>query len=523
MFVLILLLAAGMLNLIIYAIAKKKWALLFIPLGLMLVSAFFLSLTMPSPVEVQYDAATNVDIASVPADSLEHDGGPDSPARTVEYNTNTNIKVTRHQPAETHPQPMHSLGMVTLMGLLILGGLIIFAIKQKKWSVILIPLGVAGVLVIGILLLRNADVPAPSGIATQTATQGTSVTAVAPGKPLPPVWSPGIEKDFQADVYCSKTAALRVIASRLDNMVGQMVLNGKPIPAELALITYKDKVPKELLDEATAIFQETLPNTKCFSVPNVTASLDSELLEDGKWNKYDNWISLDLIESQYSPSSYYRNGRLIDKGYLIAEDFTRGSVKASIHLKDQSVSVSPSFVTKPWLENFSAFQSSTPQRQFAIAYSQTSCNSSEWAGKQAISQAQQTVHKMIGNIYRSMPQSQRGRGGFSITNADLYNHGIIVDNFSQMFSGSRPIHRHALLLDVSPDRIQPLAQKKIRGYNQARQTWAYHIFSAIGIALAICVIYLILNAATKGYYSAVLRILTILGIILVVVLFLSIA
>ena len=69
----------------------------------------------------------------------------------------------------------------------------------------------------------------------------------------------------------------------------------------------------------------------------------------------------------------------------------------------------------------------------------------------------------------------------------------------------------------------PLAQKKIRGYNMERQSWAYHVMSAIGVAIVICVIYLILNAATKGYYTVVLRILTITGIIVAVIILLGIA
>ncbi|MBW8016887.1 MAG: hypothetical protein FVQ82_11925 [Planctomycetes bacterium] len=512
----ILLLAAGMLTLIIYAIANKKWALLFIPFGLVVVSAGFWYTMMPSSVEVQYDRTTDVHLASAPADPYEHDGNSDRPARAVEYNTDSNIKVTRtfdtSRQVHSSEYAKPSLLIVTLLALIGLVVLIIIAITRKKWAVLLIPLGVAGLALLGIFFVHFADVPAPSDQVTETAT--TLLPADnARDKPLPAVWSPGIEKDFQADVYFSRSAALRGIAARADKKVREMALNGHAIPKKLALLTYKDQFADGLIEEAVGIFQNVLPDTECYAV---AAGKES-------FTQNDSWVSMELTESPGHVSNIRVNGRRVNT-YLNDSDFSNGNFKAAIHLKKSSSSFSVRFTEKPWLDNFSAFQNTCPQRQLAIAYSQTACNSFDWAVRQATRQAQQIVNRMILDIHRSMPKSGRSRAGFSLSRQELYQHGIVVDNFQQSFTGSAaPIYRHALLLDVSPDRIMPLAKNKIRRYNIERQSWTYHILSAIGIALVICVIYLILNAATRGYYTAVLRILTIVGIIVVVVVLLKLA
>ena len=533
----LVLLIVGFLSLIVYAIVRKKWALLFIPLGLVMLCTVFLGLysfAVPTIAEykdnypystVEYPANNTSNVRQYGVEvSRSNDSGKN--VRTIHVNSkngnsvlvskqngnstvhvnssNGSVEVTRNQSNASHGQIRYKTGMISivlLIGLLALVVLVVIAIICKKWALLFIPLGVGALAFIGLFTLKVEHVSPPSESQTAVADHPRMIEDV-PDKPLPAVWSPGMEKEFKSSTYYSKTAALSSIADRVDEMVRQMVLNGQVIPEEMALFALKDKPNQEMIDKAIEIFREVMPETKFIEVPAGKQT----------FTKDDNWISFDLSESLASMDNHYV------KGHFNKADFLQGNIKASIHLKGRTVSMSPHFVTKPWLENFSAFQSSTPQRQFAIAYSQTSCNSLEWAVKQATSQAQQIVNRMILDIHRSMPKPRRGRGGFSLSREDLFSSGIIVDNFNQHFSSNVGIYRHAFLLDISPDRIMPLAEKKIRGYNAARQSWAYHIMSAIGIALVICVIYLILNAATKGYYTVVLRILTVIGIIAVVLL-----
>ena len=548
----LVLLIGGFLSLIVFAIVRKKWALLFIPLGVFAVLAvaafigyFYL---MPTVAEYEYNypysdvgqASNNtagvseysVNVAR-PIDAGGYgravqvnasdagaviDSASGNSVQGAEYNRNTSVKVTRHQPFGSVGHSATNLWMFTMLAVITFVVLFVIAIVQKKWAVLLVPLGVGVVAVLGLFGVRSGHMSGQPRTIAEVNPAYQVAQPAAGDKPLPDVWSAGIEKEFTADVYYSKTTAFRGVARYLERMFAHDTRYSKPVPEKFALLTYKDEFSKELIDEAISIFKYTMPDTELYHVSAGTASKDSELFNEHK----DNWISLRLNESPGHPVNIRLNGASVNS-YPKLEDFKSGTIKVHINLNYSQGNYSFKYTEKPWLENFSAFQNSIPQRQFSIAYSQTSCNSSDWAVRQAVSQAQQVVNKMILDIHRSMPKSRRSRAGFSLSRDDLYSHGIVIDNISQSFRGNTGFNRHALLLDISPDRIMPLAEKKINEYNSARRSWAYHIFSAIGIVIVICVIYLILNAATRGYYTVVLRILTAVGIIAAVLLLMSVA
>ncbi|MCD6392092.1 MAG: hypothetical protein J7M40_01155, partial [Planctomycetes bacterium] len=102
-----------------------------------------------------------------------------------------------------------------------------------------------------------------------------------------------------------------------------------------------------------------------------------------------------------------------------------------------------------------------------------------------------------------------------ITENDLSSGKIIVDTFSQRFSGlAGPIWREAILLDTSQSKLIKLVQQKITASRTKRLTWAKMAGTLIGMFALICVVYLFLNAATRGYYAWSLRIvlMAVLGI-----------
>ena len=68
------------------------------------------------------------------------------------------------------------------------------------------------------------------------------------------------------------------------------------------------------------------------------------------------------------------------------------------------------------------------------------------------------------------------------------------------------IWRHAVLLDVSPQRLQSLISAKTEVVRIQQDTWLRLFVSLGGMILLVCVVYAIANAATKGYYSTVLAV-----------------
>lgn len=381
-----------------------------------------------------------------------------------------------------------------IMASLVIGlpALIIFAIVRKKWALLFIPLGLVFLVFLGIFSLKVTNVSAPAQQITQIG-NSQPYDNTYPDKPLPAVWSPGMEKDFQADVYYSKVSALRGIAVRLDKIVREKALNGEVLPPKISLVTYKDQFANGLLDEAVVIFQDMLPGTECSTVSAGTESFTYE----------DIWISFELAESSGQPQD-------------------NGTIKAAIHVKSTSTTASVTFTEKPWLENLAAYSNSMRLYQFATVHSQIPASTHDAARTQAETQALQLIKQKVLDYNHATPQSIRGKLIHPIAMEDLYAYGIIFDDFTQSLnSNNSNIWRHAILLNVTQDRIQALSLNMLRLNRAARQSWAYHIFSALGIAVVICLIYLILNAATRGYYTAVLRILTIAGIIATIILILN--
>ena len=112
----------------------------------------------------------------------------------------------------------------------------------------------------------------------------------------------------------------------------------------------------------------------------------------------------------------------------------------------------------------------------------------------------------------------------AITENDLSSGGFIADVFLQRFSGlAGPIWREAILIDTSQNKLNQLAEQKIASSRTKRLSWAKRGGTLIGMFALICVVYLFLNAATRGYYAWSLRIvlMAVLGIGVFLLLILS--
>jgi hypothetical protein len=82
------------------------------------------------------------------------------------------------------------------------------------------------------------------------------------------------------------------------------------------------------------------------------------------------------------------------------------------------------------------------------------------------------------------------------------------------------IWRQALLVDTSAEKLKNLARQKAI-IAQARKTgFAKMFFSILGLIVLITVVYVFLNAATKGYYAWSLRIAGVVFALVVIILLL---
>ena len=63
---------------------------------------------------------------------------------------------------------------------------------------------------------------------------------------------------------------------------------------------------------------------------------------------------------------------------------------------------------------------------------------------------------------------------------------------------------------MSKENIDELAGKYADTIREKRESWLRIVLSALGMLALVCVVYVFLNSATKGYYRAALRVAAVL-------------
>ena len=159
---------------------------------------------------------------------------------------------------------------------------------------------------------------------------------------------------------------------------------------------------------------------------------------------------------------------------------------------------------KLWVADFAEFVNLNPRGHWLVGRSQKPCVSEQAAAEQAMADACSQVQRRLAE----MPRQFRRRGRLrAVTQGELREGGFIVDRFSQGLEGtSGKIWRQAVLLDVTPKKLGRLAERQWGLWRADRAGWLRRIGSIAAILALVCVVYLFLNLATKGYYTWSLRV-----------------
>lgn len=178
-----------------------------------------------------------------------------------------------------------------------------------------------------------------------------------------------------------------------------------------------------------------------------------------------------------------------------------GKLEATVETGKGKYYKGVSFDYRQWLWDRPAFLSDTPGKQWVTAVSNETAMDAFQARQEAMNQAASKVFNMLQGSGQFL-----GRN-FILKQEDLERYGFVADEYSQELKGmAGPIWRHAVLLDVSPQRMQSLVSAKTKVVCAQRNTWMRLMVSLGGMILLVCVVYFIANAATKGYYSTVLAV-----------------
>ncbi|NLE62045.1 MAG: hypothetical protein GX616_27120 [Planctomycetes bacterium] len=189
---------------------------------------------------------------------------------------------------------------------------------------------------------------------------------------------------------------------------------------------------------------------------------------------------------------------------------------------------SVSFVNKPWVEYGIDRASQSPGQERLVARSKRLCPTQSEAEQQAIAEAAKNLVPLVRTALERLESSrvsQSSRGVVSLRqhrpDPELYekiraelNRGTGVDDqFTQHIR--RPygdVWQHALLVNASDAQITAHAAAFLPSIVQAqrtqalvRESWLIRAASLILLTVLITVVYGFLNAATRGYYTWMLR------------------
>jgi len=303
--------------------------------------------------------------------------------------------------------------------------------------------------------------------------------------PTAPIWTEGIEDQFEADVYASKQQATAVLAGQASVLLSQVmedniapldatIFGGNDMTVQL-LNTFAHEL-REQCDLAQVVVQTVLPNT----VPKEprTASIILDM------PKHENRV-------------HQRDSLTYPVG--------SGTLRTRIHgTSARILTRTADFLEKPWVNNLGAVLNKHQDVTLAIARSNGTCTSQLEAQQQAMANVRSLVTQELQRLPR--PQTVLNRE-LAVSDLDAKANKLIVDNFTQSFQGTAGrIWRQAILLDVSQPKLNQLLQTKVRHSQTVHRVWVEKVGSLLGLALIVLILYIFLNAATKGYYTITLKI-----------------
>jgi hypothetical protein len=322
------------------------------------------------------------------------------------------------------------------------------------------------------------------------------------------IWMPGIEDEFEANVYPSKLSAVRSLGLRIGEPIRQL-FDSQQLPKKG--IVFESNHDRSLLEEFVKTAFERLPQTQWTIEPETVAVEPNEV-----------GVILDLSVSQAGGPSW--NAGDVGEGNLVNRDWvsgiTGGTYRARVlHHGNGRTSISADFVEKPWIENFYGNWNNRPNKRLIVAKSDGSCLTGQEAERQAILNACNQLTPLLRETSRAKTTPSLMR---KVTPNDIRESGFIVDQFSQKFDGrAGEIWRHALLIDASPGKMEQFAMHKAVVTSRMRANWARMISSVLGLLVLIIVAYIFLNAATRGYYTWSLRIAGAILAVVVIILFIA--
>ena len=430
---------------------------------------------------------------------------------------------------------------ISFFSLLLIGvmvGLVVLLVRKNRRVSIYVGIGFVLVVLGGVFLYKFtgdrlseryvAEVQLES-ISQQAAVRRESYSSVDP------IWQVTVENEFEADVYPSVETAADALGRKIAPKITSLATQRKPAPKAFimrpGLIEVFEVNGAELESRALkAVWQEL---NRIIKVPSFTIELVDEIPHQYRSNDETLILHFDINCVTRDTVSWTRTARQQKEGELHI------IVRCGREKFEESVQ----FIEKPWVTNFSLFLSQEPGEHYIIAQSKKPCTSSSEARYEAMADAaKQLAYRIIenaghyrmqfnvgkgsrwalrdiqalvrtelegsqGNRYHETSRPHEIRSEVSYVKVNNRRGKYISDRFVQGFQ--RPygakIWREALLVNASKENIDELAGMYAATIREKRESWLRIVLSAIGMLGMVCVVYVFLNSATKGYYTWALR------------------
>jgi len=321
-------------------------------------------------------------------------------------------------------------------------------------------------------------------------------------------WFEAMDRTFaESELHPSASAAARALAWRLADRLSD-VFSKTCKPKQIRVVD--DPAATELLD----VFIEALRQQELG--PLIVRCSDDELQTN--YAGCDAAIRIEQVTpSTQGSAGAPESGRLEVAAWV--SGWRVGPSKVRLR-------IAASFVDKRWVDDFAAFVSAEPHREWLVAYSSKVTDSRQDAHQQALHAAGVKLRPYVRDYLRGHSSRQMQRLADcpdDVLDAQIETvlrsgpSDLIGDRFVQRVH--RPyggVWREALLIHASAERIASmgveasnrLEARQIYVVAQAgseRVWWMRMVLSIAGLIALICVMYLFLNFATRGYYVWALR------------------
>ncbi|HSZ56004.1 MAG TPA: hypothetical protein VK797_10105 [Tepidisphaeraceae bacterium] len=186
----------------------------------------------------------------------------------------------------------------------------------------------------------------------------------------------------------------------------------------------------------------------------------------------------------------------------------KDSTDVAATLRELSGATDSSDPDKGWATRFAQFVNEHPGRQWVVGRCTTPCLSESEAAQQARQDAAQKLYPIVERHVRaSRADAQWLADRVAL---DVREGRFEADRFTEQFK--RPygeVWTESVLLDVTPDNLDSFVNQYRTELSERQVKTRRHVATAAIVILLSGLLYILLNIATRGYFTMRLRLATI--------------